>query len=194
MSNGRIEYAVSCTPIYTIEATSESSAVDVIAKDVNRQLGESGQTEVTWGTTIGYADGSPIYTKSSGNSQRGASLGLFTSIKFLYIKHTGRLFITSSLLGAETEEKLVIHYASSLYTADAIVKELDELNASYYLLKEDGVSLFLREGAFVSTDAVTAVLNPYESILLPFASAQSPVLYIAPETSAIIAVEVMATS
>jgi len=53
----RVEYAVSCTPIVTIAAATESPAVDALCVDVAKSLGSSGSVAVTWGTTVGYAAG-----------------------------------------------------------------------------------------------------------------------------------------
>jgi len=82
----RVDFSVSVIPVYTKASDSEGPAVDVLASDVGKYLGSSGSVAVTWGSTIGYSSGSPAYV-IAGTSD--TSLGTFTSVKFVYIKHTG---------------------------------------------------------------------------------------------------------
>jgi hypothetical protein len=159
----RVEYAVSCTPIVTVAAATESPTYDALCVDVAKQLGSSGSVAVTWGTTVGYAAGSPAYVTSGTAAytagQTAVSLGTFTSTKFVYIKHSGYLYSSSSVLGAATTLKLKICMAATIADATTI-----------------------------------AVLNPGDSIILPFNTAVTPVFYAASETASnAIAVIVMGT-
>lgn len=159
----RIDYAVTCTPVVTVAAGAESPAYDGLASDVAKSLGSGGSVAVTWGTTIGYASGLPAYVTSGTNAytagQTASSLGTFTSIKFLYIKHTGYLYNSSSVLGVATLLKLKICMAATIADATTV-----------------------------------AVLNPGDSIILPFNTALTPTFYAASETASnAIAVEVMGT-
>lgn len=80
----RVDYAVSCTPIYS-HSNAEGASVDVIASDVGKTLGAQGSISVTWGSTVGYSAGAPTYVAATNTT----SLGTFTNVKFVYIKHTG---------------------------------------------------------------------------------------------------------
>jgi len=80
----RVEFAVSCTPVASVGA-GENVAVDTIAADINKSLGGSGSVTCTWGTTIGYSAGDPTHVVASS----ATSLGTFTDVKFVFIKHSG---------------------------------------------------------------------------------------------------------
>jgi hypothetical protein len=159
----RVEYAVSATPVVTVAAATESPTYDALAVDVAKQLGSNGSVTVTWGTTVGYAAGAAAYVTSGTAAytagQTASSLGTFTSTKFVYIKHTGYLYSSTSVLGATTTLKLKICSVATIADATTI-----------------------------------AILNPGDSIILPFNTACTPTLYAASETASnAIAVEVMAT-
>lgn len=96
----RVEFAVSATPIFSHSA-GEGEAVDVIAADVGKTVGGSGNVTVTWGSTGGYASGSPTYVSTGSNI-------VMTSGKFIWIKHTGYQYSDGSTLGAATTETLTI--------------------------------------------------------------------------------------
>jgi len=158
----RVDFAVSCTPVCAVSA-GENLATETIAADVAKNLGSAGSVTVTWGTTIGYASGAPVYpnTSSANNyavGQTAASLGTFTDVKFVYIKHTGYLYSSSSAVGAATTAKLKVTMAATIANATTL-----------------------------------CILNPGESILLPFQAAVTPTLYAAGDGAAI-AVEIMATA
>lgn len=151
----RVEFSVGITPIVTIAAASESPAVDALCVDVAKSLGASGSTTVTWGSTIGYAAGVPVYpdTSSATNyavGQTAASLGTFTSIKFVFIKHTGYLYSSSSAVGAATTAKLKVCSAATIANATTV-----------------------------------AVLNAGEAIILPYNTALTPTLFAAGDGVAI---------
>ena len=81
----RVEFAVSATPIYTHVSNDEGAESDVIQADVGKSLGGSGSVAATWGTVIGFDDG----VKTHAIVATADSLGTFTSVKFVYIKHSG---------------------------------------------------------------------------------------------------------
>ena len=118
----RVEYAVSATPIVTV-AAGENTAVDTISADVGSSLGGSGSSTVTWGTTVGYGSGAAAYVTTGTNyavGQTATSAGTFTNAKFIFIKHTGFLYSSSSALGAATTAKLKITMAATVAAATTV--------------------------------------------------------------------------
>jgi len=162
----RVSYAVSCTPIVTIDATTESPAVDALCVDVAKSLGSSGQVTCTWGLTAGYIAGVAQYASSGTASatyaagQTATALTTVATPRFVYIRHTGYLYSSATVLGAATTLKLKVCLNATIAAATTI-----------------------------------AVLNPGEAIVLPFNdTVTSPTFCVAPETNAnAIAIEVMAT-
>ena len=88
MANGRVDFAVSCTPIFT-HTNVEGPDIDVIASDIGKSVGGSGSIDVTWGSADpeGYANGSPVYTIAT--TTLSTSSLLTTANEVLFIKHTG---------------------------------------------------------------------------------------------------------
>jgi len=118
----RIDYAVSAIPIFS-HAAGEGEATDALAADVGKSLGGSGSVGCTWGTTIGYSSGSPVYVTTGTNyavGQTALTLGTFTNVKFVIIKHTGYLYSSSSALGASTTAKLKITMAATIANATTV--------------------------------------------------------------------------
>jgi hypothetical protein len=97
----RVDYAVSATPIYSYTPAGEGAAVDVIATDVGKSIGGSGNSTVTWGSTGGFTGGSPAYAST-------ADTITCTSAKFIYLKHTGYVYSSPSALGAVTTANLTV--------------------------------------------------------------------------------------
>ena len=119
----RIDWGCSATPVVTIAAGSEYPAVDAIATDVGKGLGASGSVTVTWGSTIGYAAGVPAYVQSGANAaigQTALTVGTLTSIKGIYIRHTGCIYSSSSVLGAVSVALLTICSAATIAAATTI--------------------------------------------------------------------------
>ena len=85
MANGKVKFSVSVTPILEVTDAEADGTWSTVAKDVGKTLGGSGEHAVTWGTTIGYEAGVPTYKEITS----ATSLGTFTSVKFVFIKHTG---------------------------------------------------------------------------------------------------------
>ena len=118
----RVEYAVSATPVMTV-AAGENVAVDTLAADVSKTLGGSGSSTVTWGSTVGYGSGNPVYVTTAtnyANGQTASSLGTFTNAKFIFVKHSGYLYSSSSALGAVTTAKLKICMAATIAAATTV--------------------------------------------------------------------------
>tara|TARA_R110000765_G_C18920082_1_gene605798 strand:- start:775 stop:1218 length:444 start_codon:yes stop_codon:yes gene_type:complete len=116
----RIEFAVSATPIVSV-AAGENIAVDTIAADVGKSLGGSGSQVAVWGSTEGYAAGDPVHKIATGSA---AELDTLTSIKFLFIKHSG--FEDDAKTTANTTSLVSVSLGASavfavLASGDAIV-------------------------------------------------------------------------
>ena len=154
----RVDYAVSCVPICAV-AAGENLATETLCTDVAKGLGASGSATVTWGATIGYAAGVPAYVTTGATIGTGTTIGTLTSVKFVYIKHTGCLFSSSAVLGAATTYKVTVCMNATVAAATTI-----------------------------------AVLNPGEAIVLPYNTATTPTIFVAPEAAFAVAVEVMATA
>ena len=120
----RVDFAVSCTPIVGQAAAGETPAFEGLAVDVARSLGSSGSVTVTWATTVGYAAGAPANVTTGVTTGTGTTVGTLTSIKFLYIKHTGYLFSSSSVLGAVTTDKVIVCCNSATVAAGITVAVL----------------------------------------------------------------------
>ncbi len=118
MANGKIKFSVSVTPVLEVTDSEASGTWTTIAKDVGKTLGASGEHAVTWGTSIGYDGGSPTYVQASS----ATSLGTFTDVKFVYIKHTG---FSDSGLTTSTDSTLSILESGNQFAVlgkgDAIV-------------------------------------------------------------------------
>jgi hypothetical protein len=80
-----VKYAVSATPIVEVTDSEASGTWSAIAKDVGKTLGGSGSVTCVWGDTIGYTDGDPTHVVAT----TATSLGTFSSVKFVFIKHSG---------------------------------------------------------------------------------------------------------
>ena len=148
----RVEYAVSATPIVTV-APGENTEVDTIAVDVGKSIGGSGSSTVTWGTTVGYGSGSPVYVTTATNyavGQTATSLGTFTDAKFIFVKHSGYLFSSSSALGAATTAKLKVCMIATIAAAttvailnagEAIILPYNVANTTTLFVAGDGVAI-----------------------------------------------------
>ena len=96
----RVEFGVSATPVYS-HAAGEGVASDVIAADVNKSLGGAGSVTCTWGITGGYGSGAPVYASA-------VDTVTCTSAKFVFVKHTGYAYSSSSVLGAAVTTQLTV--------------------------------------------------------------------------------------
>ena len=103
----RVDFSVSCNPIYT-HAAGEGTEVDTLASDVGKSLGGSGSIVATWGTTVGYAGGSPSLATAHDNyavGQTALTLGTFTAHRFVFIKHSG--FLADGTNVSDVDVKIV---------------------------------------------------------------------------------------
>jgi hypothetical protein len=150
----RVTYAVSCTPIFTVIAGDNNPEVDTIGADVGKSLGSSGVVTTPGLAAQGYAAGVPAYKTTGIDPAVGTSLGTLSSIKFAFIKNTGFVYSSTSVLGAATTHKVTVCMNTT-----------------------------------VSAATTLAVLNPGDSIVLPFNTATTPTLCVAPESTTAIAVE-----
>ena len=146
-----IKYAVSATPIYTMQDAEASSDVDVIAADIAKTVGGSGSSTCGFANTIGFGSGAPAYAESGASfSGTALSIGTFTTTKFVYIKHTGYLWDDASTLGAATDQGLKICTVATIADAttiavlnpgDAIVLPFNTAGTPTFWSAGDGVSI-----------------------------------------------------
>ena len=99
----RVEYAVSATPIRTIDAIDgKYAAQDVSEADINKTLGGSASTLVIGTADItveGFTEGAVEY----GNCPASGKLPIGTAntpYEGVFIKHTGNQFTSATVLGA----------------------------------------------------------------------------------------------
>ena len=99
----RVEYAVSATPVRTIDAIDgKYAAQDVIEADINKTLGGSASTLVIGTADItveGFTEGAVEY----GNCPASGKLPIGTAntpYEGVFIKHTGNQFTSATVLGA----------------------------------------------------------------------------------------------
>ena len=99
----RVEYAVSATPVRTIDAISgKYAAQDVIEADINKTLGGSASTLVI-GTADITVEGFTAGAVEYGNCPASGKLPIGTAntpYEGVFIKHTGNQFTSATVLGA----------------------------------------------------------------------------------------------
>ena len=108
-TSGKMRFAVSATPVETVTSGStEATTFDVPSVECFGSVGGSGEVAgVAYvdagGPNDGYVGGSPVYfsapTQADASGQALTSLG---SCKFLYLKHTGFEFSSTSALSTTT--------------------------------------------------------------------------------------------
>ena len=108
-TSGKIRFAVSATPIETVTSGStEATTFDVPSVECFGSVGGSGEIAgVTYvdagGANDGYLSGSPFYVSAAAVADAsGTALTSLAACKFLYLKHTGFEFSTSSALSSTT--------------------------------------------------------------------------------------------
>jgi hypothetical protein len=92
----RIEFAVSATPIAT-GTISEGVEADTIAGDIRKTLGGSASI-ATAHTTVGYDAGDVEYADADDSGGSALTLGS-GGYDFVFIKHTGHLYSSTTVLG-----------------------------------------------------------------------------------------------
>ena len=101
----RVEYSVSMTPVRTIAASGDYDAQDVIANDIGKSLGGSGEvaTAAADHTTVGYGTATKevvVYKEAVDDAYTvlGADN---TAYNMIFIKNTGKLYgADATTLGA----------------------------------------------------------------------------------------------
>ena len=108
-TSGKIRFAVSATPIETVTSGStEATTFDVPSVECFGSVGGSGEVAgVAYvdagGANDGYAGGSPVYiSAATAADASGTTLTSLASCKFLYLKHTGFEFSSTSALSTTT--------------------------------------------------------------------------------------------
>jgi hypothetical protein len=118
----RVEYAVSATPVRTIDGDAgKYAAQDVIEADINKTLGGSASTLVI-GTANITVEGFQAGVVAYGNCPASGRLPIGTAntaYEGVFIKHTGSQFDSATVLGAaSTATNLLIveiEYSSTNY-------------------------------------------------------------------------------
>jgi len=110
----RVEYAVSATPIRTIDGVAgKYAAQDVIEADVNKTLGGDASiaTAATDVTVVGFTAGTVAYGNcpASGKLALGAALAM----DMVFIKNTGKKYSDATTLGAATTNDLILYKETS---------------------------------------------------------------------------------
>ena len=110
----KIKYAVSATPIFTMEHADAASDVDVIAADVGKTLGGSGDSLCGYANIKGWntnGTGTVAYNQTGTNMTAGqdaVEIPSLSATKFVFIKHTGYLYSDATTLGDATAVKVKI--------------------------------------------------------------------------------------
>ena len=121
---GKIAYSVSMTPITTIAAVSNQSAEhDIINTDIGKALGGGADVACSIGhTTEGsYTTGGTLaYLNAPATGSRLALFTANTVYDFVFIKHTGFIFSTTTVLGATSTQNLVLEQETSSGAYDII--------------------------------------------------------------------------
>lgn len=116
----RVRFVISIVPIETLTADESTSNKDILASEVGKILGGTGEITVTdyhgTGTNQGYKDGAAFYREASyaagGTKLTGGNLG-----DFFFIKNTGYRYSSSSALGIASTDCVVIAAKMPAYTA-----------------------------------------------------------------------------
>ena len=108
-TSGKMRFAVSATPVETVTSGStEATTFDVPSVECFGSVGGSGEVAgVAYvdagGANDGYAGGSPVYISAgTAADASGSALTSLASCKFLYLKHTGFEYSSTSALSATT--------------------------------------------------------------------------------------------
>ena len=126
MATGKIVYNVSMTPFTTLDAVADqSAAVDVINIDIGKGL--SGGADVactaqhaTVGSYTSAGDGARTYLNAPATGARLELFGENTVYDFVFIKHTGFIYSSGTVLGAVSTQNLVLEQETSSGNYDII--------------------------------------------------------------------------
>ena len=144
----KIKYAVSATPIYELSDT-EGGPINVIAKDIGKTVCGGGESACGYASTEGFAAGVPTYVKAGDDMATSA-----TALSLGTLSATKFIYIKHT--GFEWDA--VTNDGSTL--GDATDKQVKITTA-----------------ATIANAGTIAVLNPGDSIILPFNTALTPTLF-----------------
>ena len=140
----KVIYAVSATPKVTVDAVDGASMeTNSIHENIRRNLGGSG--EVTHAGAIdfgGVTNGATNYLQASSS---GVDIG-DSDTRFIWVKHTGFLWSSSSALGAATADKVTIYidaeHIASLGAGEGWIIPLPDTSstATNFIAKRGGSS------------------------------------------------------
>ena len=105
----RVEFAVSATPVATVDA-GENVAVDTIAADVKKSLGGSASVTTTHNST-GFGSGAAAYGNAAVSGGSALTLGS-AGYDFVFIKNTGKKYSSATALGDDTTASLKVTLGS----------------------------------------------------------------------------------
>ena len=118
----RVSFAVSATPIETL-TDANNGTHDVLAGEVNKVLGGSGEATVTdyndAGTIQGFINGAPFY-KIASCAAGGSRLSTQRLGSSVFIKNTGYKYSSSSALGAVSTDYVLVALRCNAYSADGL--------------------------------------------------------------------------
>jgi len=112
--SGKVSYGVSMTPITRIDTVdNQSGAHDVINTDIGKSLGGSADVACSAGhTTVGYSGGTVAYDEAEVSGGSNSTLGS-AGYDFVFIKHTGKKYV-SGALGTASTGNLVVTLGSQV--------------------------------------------------------------------------------
>ena len=103
----KVRFSVSATPVVTVDAVAGASlATTTLHEDIRKSVGGSG--EITHAGVIsqgGVTDGATVYLQATSG---GVAIG-DASVNFIFVKHTGFAWSSSSALGAATTDTITIY-------------------------------------------------------------------------------------
>ena len=136
---GTITFAVSCTPSEVVQSEDGVTNIDIISGEVASSLGGSGSAVVTsyLGSNayqgIGGSDAAPgvrLYREADDNNNT-TDISAEATASFVFIKNTGKLYSTPSVLGAALTASVKVMIGTTMISVldagEAIVLKDDNL-------------------------------------------------------------------
>ena len=112
----KVQFSVSCTPIEEL-ATENSGTSDIIASEVGKSLGGSGTATVAdyAGTAAdqGYLNATVNYLEA-GDSADTTDISSEATASFVFIKNTGKTFVSATVLGDTLNKALKVMSGTTL--------------------------------------------------------------------------------
>lgn len=114
----RVQFKVSAIPVETL-STENSTDKDVLASEINHILGGGGDSLSLTAynqsaANQGYLDGTVNYADASHSAGGTLLTGLATG-DFLFVKNTGHKFSSATVLGAATEDCVIVAVRTDAY-------------------------------------------------------------------------------